>query len=209
MSIRIYDKIRKALETTPGLTQKGLAERMGLNPAAVNRMLYGRRNIMAEEIPIIEDYLGIHLSLSTPQPHSPAPSIKYSQDNRPSAVRNAAPLTAPQNLPVYGDAVQKTVIDWVVRHPALLDMENAFALYVADESMTPRYFKGEVIYLHPHKAPEVNQDCLMILKDGSVLLRRLLLKTAEIVTVTQFNPPQQQQIATTDIQSLYLVVGRG
>jgi transcriptional regulator with XRE-family HTH domain len=207
MTNRIYDKIRKALETTPGLTQKGLAERMGLNPAAVNRMLYGRRNIMAEEIPIIEDYLGIHLSLSTP--HSPAPSIKYSQDNRPSAVRGSTTLTTPQNLPVYSDAAQKTVIDWVVRHPALLGMENAFALYVADESMAPRYFKGELIFLHPHKAPDVNKDCLMILKDGSALLRRLLLKTTETLTVTQFNPPLQQQIATADIQSLYSVVGRG
>ena len=64
MNHRIYEKIREILETTPGLTQKGLAERMGLNPAAVNRMLYGRRNIMAEEIPMIEDYLGVRLELS-------------------------------------------------------------------------------------------------------------------------------------------------
>jgi hypothetical protein len=61
--MRLHDKIRHILDTTPGLTQRGLAECMGLNPAAVNRMLYGRRNIMAEEIPIIEGYLGQNLNI--------------------------------------------------------------------------------------------------------------------------------------------------
>src|SRR4051812_11166018 len=61
---RLHEKIRDILEKRPDLTQKGLAERMGLNPAAVNRMLYGQRKIMAEEIPVIESYLGAPLPLS-------------------------------------------------------------------------------------------------------------------------------------------------
>ncbi len=64
MSTRLHEKIRILLETTPGLTQRGLADVMGLDPAAVNRMLYGRRGIQAEEIPVIEAYLGQALDLA-------------------------------------------------------------------------------------------------------------------------------------------------
>src|SRR3989338_6069220 len=105
MNHRIHDRIRELLEITPGLTQKGLAERMGLNPAAVNRMLYGRRNIMAEEIPIIEDYLGVRLDLSS----APTANIEYRQTPRPLASRRGfsdvpapAPEAPPQVVPVYG-----------------------------------------------------------------------------------------------------------
>src|SRR5687768_17180277 len=61
--MQLHEKIRQIMESKPGLTQKGLAQRMGVNPAAVNRMLYGRRNIMAEEIPVIESYLGTSLDV--------------------------------------------------------------------------------------------------------------------------------------------------
>ena len=45
MMSRIHERIRHFLETTPGLTQRGLAEHMGLNPAQVNRMIHGQRKI--------------------------------------------------------------------------------------------------------------------------------------------------------------------
>ena len=196
MNFALHDKIREAIETTPGLTQKGLAERMGLNPAAINRMLYGRRHIMAEEIPMIEDYLGIRLALSAPVPGfipSPAPS-----------------RSAPGNLvPVYTDRAQDPVGDWVARHPAQTGIASAFALYVSSQTMEPRYFQGELVYVHPGRPPEMNRDCIIEMKNGGFLLKRFLRQNEETIHVAQFNPPLEKHIPRAEIKAVYAVVGRG
>lgn len=237
MTKRIYDRIREIIETTPGLTQKGLAERMGLNPAAVNRMLYGRRNIMAEEIPMIEDYLGVRLELSSPS--SVSANVEYRQDNRaptirrgfsdapasflharhdaPSAAAEEGSLT--QMVPVYSAApggLQKglnpsggIVIDWVTRHPAQLGIGNAFAIYTSSDSMSPRYFRGELVYVHPGRPPEMNKDCLLEMKNGDVCLWRFVSQGGEKIRVAQFNPPEEKDILREDIKAIYAIVGRG
>lgn len=226
---RIYDRIREILETTPGLTQKGLADRMGLNPAAVNRMLYGRRNIMAEEIPMIEDYLGVRLDLSVPVVPM---NIEYSQEMRASNVRRGfsdAPAAVPlglfpasgpaaQMIPVYGHAggVQKGIslesgheVDWVMRHPAQFGVANAFALYTFSNTMEPRYFQGELMYIHPGRPPEMNRDCVIEMKNGEVYIKRFLRQDESRIRVAQFNPPREDEISKADIKAVYTVISRG
>lgn len=41
-----------------GKTQKGLAEALGLDPAAANRLTKGTRRLKASELPLVERYLG-------------------------------------------------------------------------------------------------------------------------------------------------------
>ncbi|MCE9507075.1 MAG: helix-turn-helix domain-containing protein [Alphaproteobacteria bacterium] len=229
MNQRIYERIREILETTPGLTQKGLAERMGLNPAAINRMLYGRRNIMAEEIPMIEDYLGVRLELSAPV--VPA-NIEYRQEARHQPGRRgfsdlpAQPLpsspeagAAAHMVPVYGYAagsLQKglnlsngDVVDWVIRHPAQFGITNAFAVYVFSDSMEPRYFRGELVYIHPGRPPEMNRDCIIEMKNGDAYIKRFLRQGEDRIRVAQFNPPEEKDIPKDEIKMVYAVVGRG
>lgn len=234
MSIRIHDKIREVLENTPGLTQKGLAEKMGLNPAAVNRMLYGRRNIMAEEIPIIEDYLGVSLHLSAPDDdsriyrHNPAADSGKLRGFADIGSRHNIFLPESANprsffdasvIPVYGDpsgGMQKglnlssgDVIDWVARHPIQFGIRNAFAVYVSSDSMEPRYFRGELVYIHPGRPPEINKDCLVEMNGGEARIYRLLGRNGDRIRIAEYNPPVETEIPLKDIKSLYAVIGRG
>ncbi|MFH1159223.1 MAG: helix-turn-helix domain-containing protein [Pseudomonadota bacterium] len=226
MTHRIHDRIREILETTDGLTQKGLAERMGLNPAAVNRMLYGRRNIMAEEIPMIEDYLGVRLDLSAT---AASANIEYRQEQGAPPVRRGfsdAPAvpwsSSPEvgsKVPVYGIAAgepQKgpvfsagNVVDWVPRHPAQSGIGSAFAIYVFSDTMEPRYFQGELVYIHPGRPPEMNRDCAIEMKNGDILIRRFLRRNEDKIRVAQFNPPEEKDIPRDEIKAVYAVVGRG
>jgi phage repressor protein C with HTH and peptisase S24 domain len=220
----IHDKIREILENTRGLTQKGLAEHMGMNPAAVNRMLHGTRNIRADEIPLIEQYIGVKLDLSAPA------NFDYKQDARAQTLRKLsdiplqhfAPATetaTQQMVPVYGYAagsLQKglnlangEVVDWVTRHPAQVGINNAFAIYVFSDSMEPRYFRGELVYVHPGRPPEANRDCIIELKSGDAYIKRFLRQTEDKIRVAQLNPPQEKEIAKEDIKAIYVVVGRG
>src|SRR4051812_41867554 len=96
----VIDKIAHVLKTTPGLTQKGLAAHMGLNPAAVNRILHGQRKIMFEEVPLIEEYLGTRLDLAASEYKQKSSGHKGVSDVHASAL--AQPLAQP--VPVYGYA---------------------------------------------------------------------------------------------------------
>lgn len=228
MTQRIHDRIRKVLETTRGLTQKGLAEHMGLNPAAVNRMLYGRRHIMAEEIPLIEEYIGQRLELTKA---APSVNTEYRQDARQKVLHKLSDIplqplapASPENasaqmVPVYGYAAcslqnglnlsNGEVVDWVTRHPALIGIRDAFAVYVFSDSMEPRYFRGELVYVHPGRPPEMNRDCLIEMQNGDAYIKRFLRQDEDKIRVAQFNPPEEKEIAKEDIKAIYAVVGRG
>ncbi len=229
MNQRIYEKIREILETTPGLTQKGLAEKMGLNPAAVNRMLHGQRNIMVEEIPMIEAYIGVRLELSAPsvpvnfEYHQAAPTkiAHHGFSDVPAQMLPACPeeLAVKQMVPVYGYAagsLQKglnlangNVVDWVARHPAQFGSGKAFAIYVFSDSMEPRYFQGELAYIHPGRPPEINRDCVIEMKNGDACIKRFLHQNEDKIRVAQYNPPEEKEISKDEIKAVYAVVGRG
>jgi transcriptional regulator with XRE-family HTH domain len=202
MTQRLHDRIRLALESNPALTQKDLAKRMGLNPAAINRMLYGRRNIMAEEIPIIEAYLGISLQ-------------------QMSAVRRAGLSDVPADsfapapqtlLPVYRcseDGLDRSAVaDWVPLLPAQAGIRDAFAIYAFSDDMAPRYFRRELVYIHPGRPAEEGGDCLVETAQGA-MLRRLVREDADGFVFRQYNPARDERVAAADVRGVYSVIARG
>ncbi len=207
MHMRVHEIIREILDSRPELTQKGLAERMGLNPAAVNRMLWGSRNIMAEEIPIIESYLGVKLSI-------PRQGLRGFEDGvRQEAPVPSYPAAVPPMIPVFRldgkPDLRGAPADWTQRHPSQNGIAAAFAVYVMLRDMEPRYFKGELAYIHPGRPVEENRDCLVVLKTGEIFLRRLMQAGDDDIRVAQFRPPLKKNIARADIEALYAVAGRG
>lgn len=219
---RLHDQIRDIIRSNPRLTQRGLAERMGLDPAAVNRMLYGRRSIMAEEIPVIEAYLGQRLDLgdtaaAAPRSVAQAPARRGLSDVpqagvAPPAHGNIAPPAHGHVLPpvpVRDMQGGDTPIDWTPRHPAQAGLPAAFALYVSDDLMAPRYLRGEIIYVHPHRPPAAPQDVIVAAADGRLTLCRLIAEEGDSLRVQFLNPAQEKTIARAGIAALYAVVGRG
>lgn len=198
MTARLHDRIRTALNAKPGLTQKGLAECMGLNPAAVNRMLHGRRNIMAEEIPIIEAYLGEKLTLS--------PAARREEGAAP-------PSSSLPPIPVYrldnGGLEDKNIVDWTQRHPAQGGVRDAFAVYATSNEMEPRYFKGELVYIHPGRPAEPGRDCLVVPEKGNPFLARLVRESGTKIRIVLLNPSREKEIPAKDVRAVYAVTGRG
>jgi transcriptional regulator with XRE-family HTH domain len=204
MAPRIHDMIRTVLETTPGLTQRGLAERMGLNPAAVNRMLYGRRNIMAEEIPVIESYLGRKLDIA---PHADFAQGSVAPRRGFSDVPQQAPFVPETHAPVPVVSGGRTV-DWAPRLPVQAGIDDAFAIYMDADDMAPRYFRGELIYVHPGRPAEAGRD-VVIEKDGMMSVRRLLSFNGGILRVQRFSPLAEEDISASGVTRVYSIVGRG
>ncbi len=218
MSMRLHEQIRYIIETTPGKSQKGLADYLGYHATTVNRMLHGARKIVVDEIPKIVKYLGRPLDVSGMEG-------EYLQE--PPHRKPPGGLSDMQqvqwnfggDVPVYGYAAGSVhgglnlqngeIVDWVARHPSQAGIANAFAVYVFSDSMEPRYFAGELVYVHPGRQPDAGRDCVIEMLNGDAYIKRYLRQTDKVIRVAQLNPAGEKDIPKAEVKAIYAVVGRG
>lgn len=209
----------------PDKTQRGLAEALGIDPAGVNRMLKGLRQIKVLEVKLAARYLD-------ESPPQSVTSIGLAES--PSPFDHDVDVTrfgpAPHNrlavrwLDIIGVAVGGTgggdfemngeVVDRVPCPPGLVDATNAFALFVTGESMVPRFKPGEIIFIHPGRPYQRGDDVLVILRDGATdlagpaLIKELVRLAHDHIILKQWNPPDDQiRIANRDIKRIYRIMG--
>lgn len=91
----------------------------------------------------------------------------------PPPLRQARPSLerAAPSLPILGIAVagkegffelNGEVHGYVERPAPLHGVRDAYALYVEDESMVPRYMPGELIFIHPRRP--ITKDCFVVVQ---------------------------------------------
>lgn len=221
------DWIRRGLER-PGRTQRGLAAAMGVDPAAVSRLLAGTRRLRAEELPAVAAYLGVDPAAAFSGPADEA------ADPPSAAVLEPAPGTmrGPRDLPVIGTALggapgghdgmflmNGEIHDYIERPPSLQGVAAAYAVYVADTSMVPRYFPGETLHVHPGRAVSGGEDCFVVVQlrpdaEGEpprALVKQFVRRTPDRLVLRQFNPPKDIEFPAREVASVHLIIwaGRG
>lgn len=217
--------IRNGL-SRPGKTQRGLATALGLDPSAVSRLLTGSRQLRAAEIPVVAAYLeseapliGLSGAPAQARPDQPPASASVPQ---PSA------WAGRRDLPVMGTVVAGSdgmflmngeVHDYIERPPSLQGITSAYAVYVADTSMVPRYFPGETLHIHPGRAIISGDDSFVVVQlrpeaDGEApraLVKRFKRRTADTLVLEQFNPHRELVFSLAEVESIHLIIwaGRG
>lgn len=206
------EEIREALKA-PGKTQVGLAKAMGVDPAAVSRMLDGRRLIKAHELPKIRAYFG------------------RSEDDEPARGgviplgRRAAdpvlhPGDWPRDVPVLGAAAAGAdgrfdfngqTVDHVRRPPRLAGVRDAYALYVLGESMKPWRENGALIYVHPHLPPNIGDYVVVQIhaaegEPPSGYVKQLVRRTPAELRLHQFNEARDIIIPARKVVSIHRVI---
>lgn len=114
--------------------------------------------------------------------------------------------TLPLDVPVYGVAVggdsgdfslNGDVVDRVRRPPGLTDNRAAFAVYVRGDSMEPRFYQGDLLYVDPIRPARSGDDVLVELKParpgepGPAYIKQLVTQTPLRVVLRQFNPAKE------------------
>lgn len=105
------------------------------------------------------------------------------------------------------------IVDYVSRPPHLAGATEAYAVYVAGSSMEPRYYAGELVYVHPGKPATVGAFVLVQVKPESegeaprAFIKRLVRRTATKWTFEQFNPAKEIDIKAADVMSTHRIVG--
>jgi SOS-response transcriptional repressor LexA len=150
---------------------------------------------------------------------APAPAAEHAAARGPFLPRPIeVPVMPPRDLPVMGAVKGGTeglyfnegeAKEIVVRPPGLAGVSNAFALYVDGESMEPRYYAGELLYVNPNRP--VTRGCFVAVEmaDGQGLIKQFIRRNDEHLVLAQFNPPKEIRLPVGRVKQIYRITGSG
>jgi phage repressor protein C with HTH and peptisase S24 domain len=127
-------------------------------------------------------------------------------------------------IPVYGQAVggkddefvlSGNQVSEVLAPPTLLHVPNAYAVYVVGDSMEPRYFAGETVFVNP-RLPISRGSFVVaqISKDQEAekpraYIKRFLSQDAKRLRLEQYNPKKIFEFSTSTVVAIHRIVMSG
>lgn len=120
------------------------------------------------------------------------------------------------SVPVYGPAfgaasdivkfTEDFIVDYQPRHPAIVNVRGGFAMIIEGESMTPRKFPGELLYIHPYKEPSIGRDCVVVMEpEGNAVYKLYCGKTKDGngIKLKQLNPANEFTVSLEKVRKIY------
>lgn len=200
-----------------GLSLSELSLKVGKNHAyfqqfikrgVPNRLPEGVRGRVAEILGIDERILK--------EPSSSAESLKLSTEHR-GLVRGTA------WIPVYGNAMggkdgefilSGNQVSEVPAPPNLLHVPDAYAVYVVGDSMEPRYFAGETVFVNPRLPISRGAFVVAQISKGQeavprAYVKRFVSQDSKRLRLEQFNPKKVLEFPISTIVALHRIVMSG
>ena len=104
------------------------------------------------------------------------------------------------------------VSDYVQRPPELEGVPDGYAVYVYGESMVPRYFPNEKVYVHPHRPVARGDFCVVQIGNPNpecAYIKRFVSMDESEIRLEQYNPPKEIAFPRDDVHSIGRIVGSG
>lgn len=106
------------------------------------------------------------------------------------------------------------IIDRIPRPPFLANVSGAYAVFVVNDSMWPRYQPSEILYVNPRKPVTVGACAIIQIREGEnpsprALVKQLVKRGGKMTTLLQYNPRKEIDIPTEKIISMHRIVGSG
>ncbi len=137
-----------------------------------------------------------------------------------------APEFGARDLPVRGVAAAGTDAlfitngephDWLLRPAMLIGVSEAYAVIAAGSSMEPRYFDGEVVFVHPGRRVTPGRHTFVVAQfhpdtEGEApmaLIKKYERQTGSELILSQYNPPQELRFPIETVKSIHLIVNPG
>lgn len=200
-----------------GMTLEEVANAANTTLATIQRFETGTRNVNLKWLEKLAKIygVGIHelVSQSDETRKNKKSMLKYSTVGSKEDIPSGTDL-----IPIYGTAsgAGDTIIinfdqeiGHVLRHPSQAKIVNPWAFRVHGDSMAPRYRDGELAFVNGGYEPSKDEDCVIELNDGGVLLKMFIRKTAKEIIWAQLNPPKESKSLLTNVRAFHEVVGRG
>jgi hypothetical protein len=214
------DPVRQLVRATlleRQLNMSAVSKKLGKNHAYLHQFL--DRGIPAQLPELVREQLAVILQV-------PEAQLKGGGTGQRPGAASARVLgelipTPRDKMPVYGAGQGSDgwfpwtgeIVDYVPRPPHVAGATQAYAVYVVGSSMEPRYYAGELVYVHPGKPVTVGAFVLVQVRPPAegeaprASMTRLVKRTATKATFEQFNPPKQIDIKASDILAMHRIVG--
>lgn len=104
------------------------------------------------------------------------------------------------------------VIDTVPCPPALETVPDAYGVYVVGDSMEPRYYAGELVFVHPNKGYKRN-DFVVVQVDVEGeqaphgFIKQFVSLSPTTLTLCQYNPKKEIEFPRKKVLSIHRIVG--
>lgn len=206
----IHARIRR-LRQSRNLSQAELARRVGVTRGAVSQ--WEKKDGIEPSSKNIEK-LAITFNAAVEwiqfgkgeDPFNPQVKQFVTEANDDSNAIIGDPVTFPaKKIPAYGTAqggpdgefvLNGNILSELICPPQLSNVSNAYAVYVAGDSMEPRYTDGEVVYVNPKRTPRRGDYVVaQIPRDDDpnplAFIKRLVKWTTEELVLEQFNPEKE------------------
>lgn len=220
----LAERLSRAMKQS-GLNQPGLARAASKPGAPVSQQvvhhLLSSRNTSSKHLPAIAEALNVSLDWlarggEEPGGRGPAPRPASRAPGGDGGTENRLPVLGMAECGPDGWSLWNgDVIDTIPCPPNLAGAPRAYAVYIVGDSMEPRYYSGELAYIHPGKPVTIGAFVLVQIRphhDGDTpkaVVKRLVKRTGSKLILEQFNPHKKFEIKTDDVVSIHRVVGSG
>lgn len=182
---------RTRLKAT-GRSETDLATRINKSKSALSRIMTGeRKDLRASEVEAIELALS-EFEGKTQRPPGLIPLLGYAAAG--GGDRIAWSFERP--------------LDWVEAPPMRDSATEVIAIRVAGDSMEPRLFSGETIYVGLNIAPARGGDAVIEFRDGSAVVKSYQGSRQGHVFAHQYNPDDELKYDATKVRALHAVLWR-
>lgn len=216
-------EIVKAL-MAKGVRQEALADDLGVTQGTVSRWLSGSepKGVKLLRLHEIAKSHGVVPGASAPSPPAPPPPEPLPPPNA-RIIGPVDMLGAGERIKVLGQAVGgsdgrflfngETMAE-IFAPSQLWGVRNAYAVYVSGDSMEPRYFAGETVYVNPHMpARQGDFVVVQVVEDAEELpsgyIKQFVSMTGDKLRLRQFNPAKDMTFDRARVMSVHKIVGSG
>lgn len=128
-----------------------------------------------------------------------------------------------REIPVYGQAVagvdgeflmNGNVLFHAFAPPNVASIERAYGVRVSGESMTPRYYDGEVVFVDPSRHPRRDDFVVVQIRTDEhdepwAYIKQFVRHNHDELVLSQFNPQKQMTFPHSQVVSVHVVVMAG
>ncbi|MEZ5832866.1 MAG: S24 family peptidase [Dongiaceae bacterium] len=212
----------KELREQAGLTMRSVSDALGWSLTRYQHYedRYKRKYLPFELARALEDMFvrqgvtpGAVLQLAGLESGQNLPARPAAAATRPVSLNAGA---GQRDLPVHSSFregadgfwfVDGDAKEFVERPANLRGVANAFALYADGESMQPRYFAGELLFVNPNRPITPNCFVAIEMTDGRGQVRQFLRRTHDGIFVRRFTPDQEQRLPAAEVKRMYRITG--
>lgn len=239
MNDTLIKEIRRRM-LAAGLNPSSLSRKAGLKGDYVRDILRGKsRKPNAADLGKIAAVLGCHITdllpdgEVAPQQSADLPGLREQVtpfDRGSRVTRSSDRSNFPINdriddLPIYGTGfcgehgrfdMNGQVVDYASRPERLRGIASAYAIYAVGSSMEPRYFAGELLYVHPGRP--ITPGCFVVVQlqpehEGDTVqafVKQFVRMDNNVVVVRELNPvPREFSLPRANVLDIHRIVQSG